>query len=96
MATDQSIVQTGLATGNGPTFFWLGGRGAYILDGTIGAAVDLQVLSRLGNWVTVSTQLAESGSAVGCYQLELPRGHYRFVLGAATSGVTIDVIGITW
>lgn len=97
MATDQAIILgPGLATGNTGSFFWLGGRGAYTIDGTVGSSTSLQIFSRLGNWVTVSTQIAQASSAPGCYQLELPRGTYRFVLGSSTSGVTIEIIGITW
>lgn len=82
-------VVTGMGTGNSAPVAWQGGRAVLVLDAAAyGTAVNLQVLSPSGAWISYN---GTTYSANGIYPLDTAAGQHRML----TSGGTTTTLNAT-
>lgn len=75
------------AAGDGQAFDWLGGPGAFYVEGTLGGStVKLQVKSPNDAWLDVGAEVTKTAAGVGGF--DLPPGDIRAsIAGGAPVGV---------
>lgn len=86
----------GTQTGNGSSFDWPGGNGAFLVEAATGGNVGLQILGPGGAWVNVpvlGTATAIAAAAGAMVNFAAPAGAMRASAGAAT-GVVCSAVGI--
>lgn len=75
-----NLIEDQTGTGNGAAHNWLGGRGKFLLQGTMGGTTaTLQFLSPTGSWLDVVAR-----TTVGMDDFFLPHGKVRILLASGS------------